>query len=52
MEVPSDALWRVSTRVNKPESDMAAAIERTLLAPDAHRFGQRPACLSRPVPSD
>jgi hypothetical protein len=34
-EVPSDALWRVSTRVNKPETADVRLVERIVFAPDA-----------------
>jgi hypothetical protein len=35
MEVPSDALWRISTRANKPQNAEARLVARTVLAPDA-----------------
>lgn len=41
MEVPSDALWRISTRANKPQNAEARLVARTVLAPDAAQFGHR-----------
>jgi hypothetical protein len=35
MEVPSDALWPISTRANKPETADVGLVEPIVLAPDA-----------------